>query len=237
MSANQETNVKGTSQQNAESGKQDAAGAAGETVQLDASTYGALLDRLDELEAAAGATSTRDEHEDGLNPEEQLERQTRGAAPKGPPDLERLSNQQLAQFIASELQNDVLQPLLVRIAGLELSLEEKDLRSDYEDKEEFDRLKPEAYKILNRTPSLKLSEAFKLAKKDQPKGEKAKSDTTQTTSRDRLRHLPPRPAIHGEKPSGAAVDSTDRARPKSTREAAERALEELNVRFPEGGKK
>lgn len=221
-----------------EGAKKDGQGAnAPEQVTIDASTYSALLDRLDELEASQGGK--KDEQED-QDPEDRLARQA-SAQERKPVDLDRLSNSQLANFIASELQGDVLQPLLVRVAQLELTLEERDARDqlikeEETDAGEFEKLKPEVYKLLNRTPTLRYQEAFKLAK-SKVKGDKEKSEKgepKESKGREQLRHLPPRPAIHGEKPSSAAVGDTQRAKPASTREAAERALEDLNVKFPGG---
>lgn len=217
--------------------KEDAGATAAEQITIDASTYSALLDRLDELEAAKTEDKSGEEEQ---TQEDRLARQA-SATERKPVDLDRLSNSQLANFIASELQGDVLQPLLVRVAQLELTLEERDARDQLikdedTDAQEFESMKPEVYKLLNRTPTLKYTEAFKLAK-SKVKGEKRqteKGDTDPSKGRDKLRHLPPRPTIHGEKPSSAAAGDTQRAKPATTRDAAERALEDLNVKFPGG---
>lgn len=205
---------------------------------LDADTYAALLDRLDELEG--GQKEETDE------PKDEVDDLAAGAKPQPgqqkPIDLNRLSNAQLAQFIAQELTSDVINPVLVKLSQMELRLEEKDMASQYKD---FGEHKKEAYNILHKTPSLSLEQAYHLAVQKANKGSKPKSDDSPndekatpeskgSAKKELLRHLPKRPTTLGEKPSGAAGDMKP-ARPKDVRGAAERAIDDLGIDFPSKG--
>jgi hypothetical protein len=200
-------------------------------VELDAEVYTALLDRLDELEAShAGKSKDKEEGEDidslaqQAQPQQQQSRQV---------DLERLNNQGLAAYIARELTSDVINPMLVKLSQIELRLEEKELSGQYED---FEGVKKDTYALLHKNPSLSLEQAYHLAKTQTVKSEKQKSktdDVPATAKGGALRHLPQRPAIHGEKPSGAAKAATQAATTyKTNRSAAERAIEDLQIDFP-----
>ena len=204
---------------------------AGAKIQLDAEVYSALLDRLDELEAKSSGKEETKEDLDSLAREAQPAQQ---GLPKQV-DLERLNNSGLATYIARELTSDVINPMLVKLSQIELRLEEKELSSQFED---FKDVKREAYAILHKNPSLSLEQSYHLAKTQQAKSEKPKtekSDEPTTAKSGALRHLPPRPAL-GEKPSGAASSATHAATSyKTNRSAAERAIEDLKIDFPVKG--
>jgi hypothetical protein len=206
---------------------------AGAKIQLDAEVYSALLDRLDELEAK-GSQRGEEPKEDLDSLAQQGQPQQQQGLPKQV-DLERLNNQGLATYIARELTSDVINPMLVKLSQIELRLEEKELSSQFED---FKDVKREAYAILHKNPSLSLEQSYHLAKTQQAKSEKPKtekSDETTTAKSGALRHLPPRPAL-GEKPSGAASSATHAATSyKTNRSAAERAIEDLKIDFPVKG--
>lgn len=206
-------------------------------VTLDAETYAALLDRLDELETKE--TTTDDE------PKDEVDELAREAKPQSqqqrPLDLNRMSNQQLAQFIASELTSDVLNPMLVRLSQMELRLEEKELTTEYPD---FKEHKKDAYAVLHKNPSLSLEQAYHLAVKQksnkrdstsQDGKEGSESDSKGQARKGLLKHLPRRPASLGEKPSGAAGGDLKPARPTTVRGSAERAIDDMQIDFPSKG--
>lgn len=202
-------------------------------VELDPETYAAMLDRLDELEAK---NQPPEDEVDALAQQAQPQQQKPGRAV----DLNRMTNEQLAQFVATELASDVINPMLVKLSQIELRIEEKELGETYKDFKEF---KQDTYSLLHKNPSLSLEQAYLLAK--QTKGPKAEDKTEgkernsekqeAPAKKDLLRHLPPRPAIHGEKPSGAAAGATRPAKPSDVRSAAERAIEDLEIEFPVKG--
>jgi hypothetical protein len=206
-------------------------------IELDSDVYSALLDRLDELEAS-NAGRSKDKQDEG----EDLDSLARQAQPQptGQPgkqiDLERLNNQGLATYIARELTSDVINPMLVKLSQIELRLEEKELSGQYED---FKDVKKDTYALLHKNPSLSLEQAYHLAKTQQAKSDKPKTKTDDepaTAKKGSLRHLPPRPVSHGEKPSGAATGATHPATTyKTNRSAAERAIEDLQIDFPVKG--
>lgn len=206
---------------------------ATKVVELDLDTYNALLERLDELEAKNSKPSKEEEEPE---PEDEVDKLAKEARPQPPAerpiDLNRLSNEQLAHFIASELAKDVINPLVVKLSQLELRLEEKDLKERYQD---FNDYKKDAYNILYKNSSLSLEQAYRLAKSSNPK---KKSDSNEEPESDRkaelLKNLR-RPATLGEKPSAAAAGEMKTSRPKDVRTAAERAIEELKLEFPVKG--
>ncbi len=203
-------------------------------VELDADTYAALLDRLDELENRQ--PSQQQQQDDDDDSVDSLARQAAPQPLQGQKiDLDRMSNGQLAQFIARELSNDVINPMLVKLSQIELRMEEQTIIAQYPD---FKDIKKDVYNILHKNPSLTLERAYKLAKAEQPsKSEKTSGDSEQSdpTKKGRLRHLPPRPTSIGEKPSGAAKGAISPAKPVGTRAAVERALDDLEVDFPTKG--
>lgn len=204
-----------------------------EKIELDSDVYSALLDRLDELEASNAGKQQKEEQGDDIDSLAEQARPTQQGQPGRDIDLERLNNKGLATYIARELTSDVINPMLVKLSQIEMRLEEKELIGKFED---FDDVKKETYALLHKNPSLSLEQAYHLAKTQVDKSDKSKTktdDSDATAKRGALRHLPPRPVSHGEKPSGAATGATHPATTyKTNRSAAERAIEDLQIDFP-----
>jgi len=191
-----------------------------EKVTLDAETYNQLLDDIELLRNKAT------EVKDGQKDEEV--------------DLDRMSQTELANYIANELTQNALNPVMIKLAQIELNLERQDMKVEGG----YDHL-DEKYKdilgYMHKHPTLSMREAYQQVigkeskESKESKEEKSKeSEESETKQRDDSKHLPLRPAIHGEKPSSAATSQhLQKTKPKDTREAAQRAIEDLKVKFPD----
>lgn len=205
----------------------------GKKVELDPDQYDALLDRLQELEdqVAKGGrrnVSTVDELA------EELEAPRRQPAPRrgvDPSKINDMSNLELARLIMAEVQQNVGQPLLVRLEEIRVKDEIRELRQELKEaglKDDFNDLKDAIYVVASKNPNLSIKEAYKLAKKDQPaKGKENGEDEEDDPSsrRGKLLHLPPR-IPRGERPTHSRA-ATDRGAPETRMDAADRALEDM----------
>lgn len=229
--SNGEKSQEEQSQEEQQSEQQKQQKQADNVVQIDASTYNALLDRLDELEGQASdrGVKTGDEIDDLYQEGTRDKGGGEHGKQEGQVNLDNLSNTELAHYVASELQNNALMPLLTKMADIELKLEVNSFRSslkedDYSDYEE------DVLKVMYDNPKMSVKKAYLLVKAE--KGDKpTKEGEGEGDSRNLLKHLPKRQVIHGEKP-GAAAQGTEEPIPKDTKGAAKRAIKDLNIKFP-----
>lgn len=206
----------------------------GDEVVLRGDQYNALLDRLQELEELAlkGGQRGRAKTVDELADELERQPEPRRKAGVDPAAIDNMTNTDLARLILMEVNNTVAQPLLVKLEEMRVKDEIKELRGSLGEDDDFDDLREEIYKVASKNPGLSISQAYKLAKKEEnpAKGKKKDEDTEadaddKRKSRDNLLHLPPR-VSRGEKPTHAR-GASDRGNPETRTDAASRAYEDL----------
>jgi len=193
-----------------------------EQIVLDPETYQALLDRLDELEGLVNKSG--DLEDDDLDDVDSLAREAQRGTQRDEPEinLDEMSRKDFLQFTLQQISEGVVTPLAVAVEELKLSQEIDRLtrRKGYED---FWDYKDEIYRIAKDNPKLSLEKVYKLAKAEAEE-KQTNLPAKKGTSRERLlRHLP----NLGERPSGQTGSATEKSEPKSLREAAERAFDEV----------
>lgn len=210
--------------QNSENGQT----ADGEKVELDAKTYNALIDRLDELEDAAkvadGSEAKGDDIDDLLQ-----EGQQQVGAQEQILDLDRMGNSELAGYIAEELTSNALNPIVVKVAQLELTLEGMRL-SGQKGYEDYSKQEKKILPYLHQHPTLSLKEAYNQVV-GKPKIDEGESESDKDKEKTDLKSILKRTAIHGEKPSNIGSSQIEKTGPVDTRSAAAKAIKELNVNF------
>lgn len=131
------------------------------------------------------------------------------------PNLDELSNTDLANIIMNQVTKQVGEPLLEMIATMALKEEKKELVSDLKDEGiNFKDYEEETFKVATANTSLSLKEAFYIAKRNKDGGTHKKKEGKEE---------PPAPT--GERP-GAQKTHMRQGGPMSLEEAAKRALEE-----------
>lgn len=200
---------------------------ASEKIELDAETYGALLDKLEELEGELkGKGKTGD-------PVKDLAAEARGEGgekKEDKVDLDSLSQAQLADYIMKGVGQRVVEPLLVQVQAVQLELEIDRLTRDEQYADIFNEHQDRVFELAGENPKLSLKQACDLALKEAG-GEKKGSDKSDTT-KDRdalLKHLPKRGQPQGEKPGRTGAD--EKKEPEDRRSAAELAIEDLDIKF------
>jgi hypothetical protein len=201
-----------------------------EKVELDAETYQALLDKLGDLEEKVKGKEVEEEDEVTRLAREAEEKKVGEVKSL---DYDSLTNKQLVEALETGINESVVVPLLTKISELEIKAEITELIS-YEDGEgkkpyeDFWDYRKEIYAIAKDNPNLDLERCYKLAKEQV--GDKGETTTKEKGSgEDRLRHLPPvrrKGAPTGERP-GVSISATSEEEPKTRREAAEKAYEEV----------
>ena len=202
-------------------------------VELEAETYGALLDRLAELEQEAALKPLRRSNET-YDVDELAEQGRRRSSqedvttPRTPtevPNLDEMTNTQLAQFIVgviNEQGGTKIKSLETTVNKLMVMREIDKVESKYDDFWSYeDKIKD----LAINTPGLSIEQAYKLAKAELgPRNDQAEGDR-QRTRTEKLLKLPPR--ILSERPGQAASSSTNVHRGESLKTAAERAWEDV----------
>lgn len=188
-------------------------------VELTAEQYNALLDRIAELEALA----LKQQSQPVVPPSSQ----EYGTSEEAGVDIDQMSPRELVQFINEQV-SQIGQQLLVEIQTLKVQREIDKCEAKYPDFWDYE----EAIRaIAMENPTLSIEQAYKLAKQQmeeeaRPKKAEATSSVTQ-----RILKLPPK-VVPGEKPS-TAPSATRKTEPRTLREAAERAWEDIAGGKPE----
>lgn len=195
-------------------------------VQLDAKTYDALLDKIDELEEQVkGSKGKGGEDEDDI---ERLAREGKrgGEEDRGKlPDLDSLSNTELARFISSSLAEEVISPLLVSIEEIKISNELDRMQRNEATKDVMD-FSGEIFEICSKNPEMSIQRAYKLAKAEKgEKKDKGEGKGDKKARDERLRHLPKR-STFSEKPSGFSEKVAGEGEPKTLDDAAQKGWDE-----------
>ncbi len=198
-----------------------------EKVTLEPDVYNALLDRLEELEGREakgerGKSKTVDELAAELEERQAPRRQQQ----VDPDQINNLSNSDLARLILNEVQQNIAQPLLVKLEEMRVSSEIQELRKSLGENDDFDDLKDDIYKVASRNPNLSIKEAYKLAKKEDTAKGKDKGENAEDKAERKapLLRLPPR--AHSEKPTQAR-SATDKGHPETRADAAKLAMDEM----------
>lgn len=203
----------------------------GEEIVLSAKQYNEVLDYVASLEqlneqlqknGQVPKARTVDDLADEINqpPPKQAPKQTSDQTP----DINKMDNRQLTNFIYGQVNEQVATPLLVKVEELRLQLAEKDLRLELAkaDGDDFDSYKEQMYQICTQNPQLSLRDAYYLAKRNNPKPKKEDEPRSPTPPK----HLPPRKSPVSER-DGHPKSLTRKGDPNTRKSAAERALEDM----------
>jgi hypothetical protein len=198
-------------------------------ITLDPQTYQALLDQLDYLESKVqGKEKDPDDLDDLDSLVDEVKRTQSPAQNQSSqePNLEDLSRQELVQYTIQQISEGIVTPLAVALEEIKINQEIDRLTRDEKYKDFWD-YKDEIYRIARENPGLSLKRVYHLAKAE--KEEQQKQETQRPKGRSRealLRHLPPVNTF-GERPSGTPRGATEEEEPRSLREAAEKAFDEV----------
>ena len=164
----------------------------GQKVELEAETYQALLDRLDELEDAGKKGSKFKALADEARPASGKQAE--------PIDLDSVTQTELAHHIVSDLSRQVVHPLLVEIQSLKLEREID--RLDPEHSKIFSEMQDRVFELAGENPKLSIKQACDLAVKEAKKaGEEGATEESIKDKAARLKHLPKVPV--SERPGAA----------------------------------
>lgn len=196
-------------------------------IELDAHTYEALLNRLSYLEEQSkSGGGESDDDDDDVDKLAKRGKQTYGGdgGEDGPPDLEKMTQAELAGYLEQGLTERYIQPVLQKLYQIDYQMQIDRLtqREEFKDFHDYDK---EILGILKKNPQMGLEDAYYLAKK-----RSGGKDKERETGRDEnlLRHLPPpkrRPA--GEKPGAPSSATRENTSEMSTRDAADKAFDEV----------
>ena len=203
-----------------------------EKVELDAQTYGALLDRLDELEEKhiqPMQPPVDDDPKsliDELADEGKKDSDTPEITP--PENLDTMSNTELLNFMVDVVNKQAgpkMRDMEVKFETLRVLREIDKAESKYDD---FWRYEGKIKELSMANPSLNIEQAYKLARAENPppKGEEgSETPIAKRTTTEKILNLPPRTAF-GEKPSVASGTTTEVDRGSTMKDAGEKAWEE-----------
>ena len=178
-----------------------------------------LLVRLDSLETKISSRSA-----DDLASEAHQQRQQRQESQDL--DLEEMSKTELAQTILDLVNQEAVNPILVAVEQLKIQREIDSLVSKPENQDFFD-YEQDVKKLMIDNPKLSVKQAYNLAKIENPKTQQATSP--QEERQDLLKQAFNRQPV-GEKP-GVTSNMTTRVQPATVRDAAERAVNDLKIKF------
>lgn len=238
MSENNENNAQGAA--SGEQNNQEQQGQGGDVVTLRPDQWNAILDRMAELEEIAtnAAKGSGGQNREPLTVDDladQLQNRGQGNKQIDPRQLEQLSNAQLMGLIMQQVEQNIGQPLLIKLEEMRVRDEVKELRKELKELEvpdDIDSMKEVIFKVAARNPNLSIKEAYILAKGGRmpTKGEKNNEDTdggdNTQKGKGTLFNLPPRANIVGEKPTHSS-GSMGGISPQTRMEAASKAFDEL----------
>jgi len=206
-------------------------------ISLTKEQYSAILDRMDELEQLAlskveekGSKGSRRETVDDLAEEARVGRRGREQEVI---NLDEMTNTELVQYLSHNLDAQVIQPLSMQIQTLKVMNEIDKAAGKHDDFFDYhDRIK----EIAIENPTLSIEKAYKMAKLEAKEEEEEASEEAESKGKGKEKPLtkqgkgvklllPPRPTL-GERP-GTAAAATRQGPAKTTRQAAERAWDEV----------
>lgn len=196
---------------------------SGGKIELDVDTYQALLDRLDELESAGKKSS---------NPIKDLADEGRGRqqpVKQEEVDLDGMSQSELAGYIVQQIGQQFVHPVSVEMQGIKLALEIDKLEKDEDYGPAFKEHQDKVFELATENPKLSLKQATAIAVKEASKTSKSETSDKVKDRDARLRHLP-KAFPHSERP-GTSSGTMKKEEPKDRKGAAERAIEELGIKF------
>lgn len=199
-------------------------------IEIDANTYGALLDRIAELEDMTSARPTQQNLE--RSPIDELadegrSHETQESVITPPKDLDEMSNAQLVDFIFTSINQQAagrIDKIEVAVETLRVAREIDKAESKYSD---FWLYGDQVKKIALANPALSIERAYHLAKAENPKKQESSDKTKprEPTRTEKLLHLPTR--TFGEKPTVATASTSETKRGLGREEAAKRAWDEV----------
>jgi len=205
-----------------------------ESVQIPADQYKALLDRMAFLEGAVEEKSKKEEKKTYTVDELAAEGKRREKKESLPSAEDMQDPQKFGAYIYQAVMDNLIAPLDTKIETLR-AMQELDLVSRRHD--DFWLYGEEIKQMAIKNPSMSIETCYKVAKSEDPergkKGKKGEEDDEEDVGEKlskkdaKLYTLPKVPKVAlGDKPTGSKTFVAEKA-PKSRREAAERAFDEL----------
>ena len=196
-----------------------------EQVTIDAKTYQALLDYLGDLE---GQIKEKDDSSnfddlDALASEGQKDSQQQQGQQQQEINFDEMSRKEFLQFTLQQLSEEVISPMAVALEEVKLN-QEIDKLTRKEEYKDFWDYKDGIYKIAKDNPRLSLKKVYKLAKSEADDNKTKDNKSTNKNRSGLLKHLP---NALGERPSGQSSNTTEASEPKTLREAASLAFDEI----------
>jgi hypothetical protein len=187
-------------------------------VELSAEQYGALLDKLQELEEGKSSRGDANSAAEGTR------RRDAPADSKPTKSWDDMSNTELVQNLVNLVRPDLVN-LDTKIETIKAMNEIDKCEARHDD---FWEYKEQIRDIAIKNPTLSIEQAYKLAKGDKVEAKRSNEagDPVKDKKKGLLYTLPPRPTSIGEKP-GVAPGSTRTSSTKSLKEATERAWDEV----------
>ena len=185
-----------------------------DSVSLSSETYNALLDKLDLLETTL---ANKKDNVDTLAKEGVAEPKT---TTQDNVDLDDMTREELVRHIRSDFESSYVNPIALKLEEVRVSNEIDRLirKPGYED---FLDYSEEILATAKENPNLSLDRIYRLVKEDRQERE-----TKTLKSDERLaRHLPRR--FTGEKPSVPASSMSTAKEPKTLKDAASIAYDEV----------